>query len=401
MLISQKPKTEGQAAAQKRARHITDFTWTPIFDVPTYTKNDGKTVLPAGKEVTGMPYSSTEGTNKFLYENISLANFLTVLANKESALYKRENPSSDGKSRAYFGTVCNGLARYALEIRRRISTKRWREFDCFSLIGEAGEYKLEDIEICDILHAHVLEPKKVSHVAMITDVLRDETGEIKEIEVSEMIRPVAVRRRFNLEDYFTRFGLYALMRYKYIDSVKNDEETERKLFSDCEEKKAPKIAVDFGNKMNYLYFDDIVLSVFTEGENEVIITRDGENFDTLSCIGEKNFTLKLPKGYYKATLNGEYTVEFCVCKPKITYSVKNGYITVNADSCDKKSEILYMDFREAETYSLHSILELSEEEKKTGKIVRKIPEGAGHFKVYFENNYAIWTDGGHDFRGDL
>ena len=39
--------------------------------------------------------------------------------------------------------------------------------------------------------------------------------------------------------------------------------------------------------------------------------------------------------------------------------------------------------------------------KKTGKIVRKIPEGAGHFKVYFENNYAIWTDGGHDFKGDL
>ncbi len=395
MLISQEPKTAGQAAARARARHITDFKWTPLSDVPTYTKAAGETVLPAGKELSGMPYSSTEPTNKFLYENISLASFLTVISNPHSALYNREITNGDGKSRAYFGTVCNGLARYALGIRRRISTKRWREYDCFTLIGEAGEYKLEDIEICDILHAHVLTPTKVSHVAMVTDVLRDETGEIKEIEVSEMIRPTAVRRRFSVDDYYKRFGLYALMRYKYIDSVTNDEETEALLFSDCEQKKPPRIAVDFGDRMNYLYFDSVVLAVFSAGENEIVLTRNGEHYKTLACVGEKSFELSFPRGYYKATLAGEDTVEFCVCKPEISYSVEDGCITVNADSCDRKSRILYMDFRESGTTSLSKIMELDEEERETGKITRKIPDDAGFFKIYFENEYAIWTDGIH------
>ena len=35
--------------------------------------------------------------------------------------------------------------------------------------------------------------------------------------------------------------------------------------------------------------------------------------------------------------------------------------------------------------------ELTDEEKKTGKFARKIPEDAGNFKVTFVNRYGMWT----------
>ena len=35
--------------------------------------------------------------------------------------------------------------------------------------------------------------------------------------------------------------------------------------------------------------------------------------------------------------------------------------------------------------------ELSEEEKRSGVITRKIPDEGKNFKVYFENKYGIWT----------
>ena len=55
-----KPTTPAQEAALARAKQLTDFRWTPIRDVPTFHRNEGQTVLKAGEEVTGFPYSSTE-----------------------------------------------------------------------------------------------------------------------------------------------------------------------------------------------------------------------------------------------------------------------------------------------------------------------------------------------------
>ena len=121
MLKSTKPTTKGQAAVLARIKHLTEFKWTPVKEIPTYTKKNGAYNFKSGEELTGMPYSSNEPNDKFLFESISLANFLTVIANPDSALYNKEITNGDGKSRAYIGTVCNGLARYAFNIKRRFS----------------------------------------------------------------------------------------------------------------------------------------------------------------------------------------------------------------------------------------------------------------------------------------
>ena len=78
-LKSALPDTRAKKAIIARSRQLTDFKWTPIRDVPTYLRNVGNTVLPAGIEVTGFPYSSTELTDKFFTENVSFESFLSAI----------------------------------------------------------------------------------------------------------------------------------------------------------------------------------------------------------------------------------------------------------------------------------------------------------------------------------
>ena len=276
-------------------------------------------------------------------------------------------------------------------------------------IADEGCYTAEQVEICDVLYAH---GNGRSHVALITDVLRDESGEIRQIEVSEATPPVCIRRQFELEEYFEKFKLFGLWRYDYVDSVPMPDAREIE-FLERGVPGLPVIAVDYGNKSNYRTYEDVVISSFAEGENVIEVCRGDEVLETVTISGRGNVSRKYERGYYtvRHVNTGEY-VEFCVTEPEITHTVKDGVITVHADSCDPGSKILYMDFREVSKGALKAAREGSEEEKKpynaccaalakleeltgeekkTGVIVREIPDDAANFKVYFENKYGIWT----------
>ena len=70
-------------------------------------------------------------------------------------------------------------------------------------------------------------------------------------------------------------------------------------------------------------------------------------------------------------------------------------ITVLAKCDDEKSEVLYMDFRvgvrSGKCAALAKVEELTPEEKHSGVITRSIPSSAKNYKVYFQNEYGIWT----------
>ena len=407
MLTGTKPDSKGKEAALYRSRQLTEFRWTPVGDIPVYTKATGKTKLPAGQPQLGMLYSSPEPTDKFIFENISFETFLSVLANPDSALYNKDLNGSNN-SWAYFGLVCNGLARYAFNIRRRFSTKRWPTVPGMRKIADDGAYTAEQIELCDVLYAH---GKGRSHVAIVTDILRDETGEIRQIEVSEAVRPVCERKQYDLEVFFEKYKLFALWRYDFVDEVPMPDPKEDLCLKQGVPG-LPVIAVDYGNKSNYRTYEDVVISAFTEGENEIQICRDGEMVETLVISGRGNVTRRFDRGYYTAKHVGTgESVEFCVAEPKIRHQVEDGKLTVWVDSCDAGSKILYMDFREKSSRGISYVMstkdqkvcysttcaalakleELTDEEKETGVFTREIPEDAVNFKIYFENKYGIWT----------
>ena len=397
----------GKKAVLQRARQLTEFVWTPLRDVPVFTLDNGKTILRAMRRIKGMLYSSTEPVDKFITENVSFETFRTIVNNPDSALYNKDL-GGHNNSWAYFGVVCNGLARYALNIPRRYSTKRWPDIPGMRKIADDGKYTVNEIEICDVLYAY---GKGRNHVALVTDLIYDEAGRVTHVEVSEAIRPYCIRRIYSAEDFYEEFKLFGLCRYDYIDDVPLPDSSYTEFFAENSVSLTPHIAVDYGNKTNYRTYEDVVVSVFDDGENEIEVIKDNNLSEKIVINGRGSVSRCFEKGYYKLihSNSGEY-VEFGVTEPLINHSVKDGFLTVNVSSGDANSFISHMEFREktrddavkdaentfAQFYNsdcapLSKMEELTEEEKKTGIITRKIPDDANNFKVYFKNQYGIWT----------
>lgn len=399
MLKHTLPDTPGKSNVIARAVQLTDIRWTPVGDVPTYTVAAGKTVHKAFVEVTGLPYSSTEPTDKFICENLSIDTFLSAVQNPDSALYTRDL-NGHRNSWTYFGIVCNGLARYALNIRRRYSTKRWLEIPGIRLVAEPGAYSVEELELCDILYAY---GKGRNHVAMVTDILRDETGAVALVEVSEAVRPSCKRVCYTPQEYYEKYKLFGISRYDYLDDVPPPVPVAGGWANSH-------IAVDYGHNSNYFSGEDVVLTVFDSGVQQVELFQDGKLLKTLE-VAEKT-TLSLEPGWYRAvhTASGCETA-FCVCRPLIEYTVKDGVLSVKASSTDPRSRVLFLDlreeshavlrpldpqskenvFRDARCAPLAQVVELTEEEKETGIFSRPIHPEARYFKVCYENPNGIWT----------
>ena len=400
--------SRGQKAALARARLLTEFEWTPVNDIPVFTKETGKTVLPAGKSVKGMLYSSTEPTDKFVAENISFETFSEIINNPDSALYNKDL-GGHNNSWAYFGIVCNGLVRYALNIDGRYSTKRWLAVPGMQKVADKESFTVDDIQICDVMYAFCDERK---HVSLVTDILHDKNGAVTGIEISEAERPVCRRTVFPAEDFCQLFKNYSLCRYDFLDTVPEPDPVDSVFVSGKLETKLPDIALDYGNKVNYRTCEDVVISTFLEGENIIEIYKGDNLLERFSISGRGKVAKRFDRGYYTVKLCGiDKVLEFCVTDPEISYTVKDGILSVNVNPCDHDSHILHMDFREkvkdlanladdAQTLvkfynpccsSLSKLEELTEEEKASGKFSRKIPEDAENFKVYFKNKYGIWT----------
>ncbi|MBE6605880.1 MAG: copper amine oxidase N-terminal domain-containing protein [Ruminococcaceae bacterium] len=390
-LIPDAPDSEGKKAVIARARQLTEFTFTPLKDMPAMSGSE-RITFEAGKEYKGIPYTNCESNDKYVGENVSLETFISALANPDSVLYTKDLYGQYNGS-TYYGVVCNCVARYSLDIKSRYSTEKFLSTPGMKVIGRKGKYTADDIELCDVLHAY---GSGTNHVALITGLLRNEAGEVVRIEVSEGVKPSCKRRTFDVESFFKGFGAkYTLLRYDYVDTVPaHNTEFDNLVFD--ENYKTPEVAVDYGNKSNYLEGQTTVISSFVEGQNSVQIIKDDIVIEEVEVNGVSKFERTLSKGYYKVKLAGsdEYT-EFCVCKPEISYTLDGNVITITASSGDEKSKIHHLDFRAPGDdiwMPLASIQELSDEEIASGIIERKVNKNfSGNFKVSFENEYGIWT----------
>lgn len=309
---------------------MTDFKWTPLRDIPTYTKKLGKTVLPAGVEITGFLYSSTERQDKFFCENISFETFLSAIPNPYSRLYEAGRGQHGSAS---YGVVCNGFVRYALGIPFRVNTKKWFTLPYMRLIA-------------------------------------------------------------NHDEYFERFKVFSLCRYDKLDEVPLLDEEQNNILWSGIEKISPKLSINAGNKANYLVGEEVVFAVNTDEPDTLELFCNGSLVNSILVDKLARFLLWLERGYYEARLKkvGE-SVEFCMNEASVSHSVEDGIITVSADPCDADSKLVYADFRLSGKglAGLVGYTDLTEEEKAAHRFSRKLPDKAENFKVYYKNKYGVWT----------
>ena len=392
MLTSTLPGTPAEAAVLARAKQLTDFVWTPCCDVPIYTDIEGLTVLPAGVPVQGFPYSSTEETDKFFVENVSFESFLTAIPNPHSTLYQ---PGRGAYGACNYGVVCNGLVRYALGIPYRVSTAKWLTIPGMRLLKKHGEYTVDDMRLCDVLFAY---GEGRNHVAMITDILRNEDGAIEKIEISHATRPHCVRVTHTPEEFYDKWALFSLCRYDRLQEAPPlNEENDRLLWESGLENRTPAVTVDNGNRSNYLVGQRVLLSLLSDEEDTVELYRNGKKIEALTFSNERTVSLYPERGYYEARAKkSRESVFFCMNAATVRHEQRGDTVTVYADSNDEESTVLYMDFRVgggrgATCAPLAAYEVLTEAEKESGVITRKIPSDGKNFKVYYKNPYGVWT----------
>ena len=320
------PSSEGVKNGLKRAKRMVEARFTPILPYPvinystdaegnrTYYENRVSAWLPQ----KGLPYSSVRKVEKYIGYNVSFETFYSALRNPDSVVYTRPITGTAQNVHNYYGIVCSCFVSEVLDLPYRTPCVRIPQLPDITRIDPDP---LENLRLLDL----ILHVKK--HVAVITDIERDEDGIVRFITVSESTLPFCKVTRFTTEE-FKGYWLdreFSIYRYAGVDRITYTPDP----FLPIEEDgpmETPKInrvlMTDYGNKANYRLHEDVLVSVFEPGFDTLLL--EGPDSETaLIPVVEGKCTL-LPKkaGFYSVkALRGEEEsdpVLFCVTDLRFT-----------------------------------------------------------------------------------
>ncbi|MBQ4424353.1 MAG: hypothetical protein II882_01260 [Lachnospiraceae bacterium] len=408
-----KPFSAGAENVLKRVRQMIDLRWTPIRPLPSCltsqdpdgTKHCYFGYFPEWRPQVGVPYSSCRTVEKYVGWNVSTETFLSALRNPNSVVYTRELKDQPGtRGNCYYGSVCSMTVSYALDLPYRVVCKDWPSLPDLHPVDTA---QLENLRLCDI----VVDP--THHVALITDIVRDEAGRVCEVEVSEETTPVGIRKSFTPEE-FRHFWLedgYSIYRYDKIDAVTYTPDPFIPLEGDPE-LPVPEInrdlMPDYGNRANYRIGDEAVeLSVLTEGWETLEVT-DPQGNVAAYPVTEKPLRLEpsLP-GTYRARVcrgeSGSAFVEWCMVDIRAalnkTVFSPGEKAVLRFDNAEKGDKVFHHVINTGEFYVIRST-DLTEEESSAGVTEFAAPEKAGDYNLILlaRNNNGIYSSRYLDFR---
>lgn len=248
------PNSLGELNAVKRARQMTDIKWTPCvnrhkggyveYDASADVTQRFDDTFLAGTEYTGIPYSrgdarASYGMPLYGYErgfvgyDVPISAFVTSAINPHS-YFSTSSYYSMGANAGYtpYGVTCDTLVCYALAF------SQWYGSDAgFQSLVNNGTL----VYVCDSddiqnyassIHLGDVLFKKGVHVAIITDVVIDDNGNLF-IEVSEATTKGATtpdliggqkgglsrRELWGMDVFFTRFSGYKIYRYVNVDTI--------------------------------------------------------------------------------------------------------------------------------------------------------------------------------------
>ena len=292
----------GRVNAVKKARQMTDLEFTPLK--PILQRNG---TFEPGIKYKGIIYSSVTELSTFVGEEVSFHTYMTALHNPKSKLYTvdiSKPPYHSTNGRAYYGTVCSTFVSYALGLYPRYFAN---DFPLLDFMEEVDLTNLDTIEVADVLW-------KKGHVAMITDVVRDDAGQMLEIEISESAGK-GCKRYYRSRAKFANLlsSTYKkVLRYKEL--YKNTQYTPLPQFVAVLDEEPlsfqynDDLCVDKGDKSCYLESEEVVVNVMhpydymeVYKDNELYMIVDGDTEDVRLSY--------LPYGDYKARIsfNGQYS----------------------------------------------------------------------------------------------
>lgn len=286
----------GRINAVKKAYQMTDLHFTPKKNI----KGNGSLVYYANRDYQGLIYSSVKEMATFVGEEVSMHTFMTAVHNPKSRLYTEDvskSPYHGVNCRAYYGTVCSGLVSYALGLYPRCFANDIPLLKCMEEINFTNP---ENIQVADVLW-------KNGHVALISDVIKDNDNKVLQIEISESV-PTGCRRYHKTRSEFLELVTSSFKKvYRYTDLYKNTQYSSLPQFVAVLDE-APiffqyndDLCVDKGDKSCYLEGEEVIVNAM-HSYDYMEIYKDNELYKVVNSGIEDVILTGLPYGDYKARI---------------------------------------------------------------------------------------------------
>lgn len=212
------PENIGVLNVINRAYQMTKLTYTTAADLPTQVNTDRYPGhVPAGEEVTGVMYSSVRSEGLYVPQCVSLHTYMTALLNPNSYIYKKTEPQPHYNALTYYGAVCSSMVAWCYGIDDVVPTTiSFANYPGMEIIENQSPYGLK---LGDMLNY------AGSHIAIVTDIVRDWRGRISKIEVTDQVNysshPMTRSRRLSPENIQSQYfdNRYVAYRYHYIYKV--------------------------------------------------------------------------------------------------------------------------------------------------------------------------------------
>lgn len=338
----------------KRARQLTDIKWIPRVDVSRYSLMDGTWTgtnghfldwFKANKEYKGAPYTgagapdvglSSINTNYLsgqwgyirfhLGLDVDFETFVTAARYPNSIMGTTASQSTAKFDSSPYGIFCSFLILYALGGYSKFSYPAGGYFyPSIESLGALSTFGTNNLRLADVLETQ-------THLIMVTDLIRDESGTVTWVEISEATTigngsneaddgtafgGVCRRKAFKASVLSSTYGAYNVKRMSDMNDIPYEQSTVVSVGNepDCERIIDYACIPYLGNKAKYKvgYIPNTKILIGASGFTTLVVKKDGENFGSFTINGATEIEVGFSAaGSYSAYLqNSKGTTRAC------------------------------------------------------------------------------------------
>lgn len=335
-------------SAKKRFSNLKSITWTPKGTIPNAS---GVAYFVAGTTYSGIPYSSTRQIDKYVGYDVSFRTFLTAINNPYSVLYTENingghSTSIWGKTYLanecgpWMGIQCSAFVSYIVGLPIYWLTHQYNYAEKMGYINKLGRPFADNLQEMDILLTNN------GHDLLVTEISRDDSGNISDINVSDSISPLPRTISYTKQSFDSTFSSdnYSHYRVNQIPNImRYSEDLSGMLYNND-------ICTICGDYAAFRKGDTIAISYTADSYTNMKLYKDSTLIDTITINAAEHYvdltSRNLDEGFYKAMLtdgnnNSNYTY-FEVIETNVAIDSVNDKTVEISFSGSGKAE--YIDF---------------------------------------------------------
>lgn len=344
--------------------------------------------LEGGKMHVGLPYSSTRIENLFVPNFVSLYSFMTSVKNPNSYLYSVDmgelgNVNGD----TYYGAVCSTFCSYALGIDGIHTTYQWKDIPGMEILSDQS------------IHALSIGDSIVGdgHVVIVTNILRDASGKVYSVTVTDIWREGVRERKFTQELFANAFPTdrFTYCRYKKI--IDSEYKTQPFVPVHDQTPKTFNYNTDIiprkGDRSNWLTGTDVEIDVLNAKDYTAVEIYKDETLIEALGVFDTVVLSDLGAGSYKARLIGEEkSSDFCYwivvdAVSKATVGEGEGEVNVTFSATNAKPEFIV--WQDSDYNGTKHMQFLTDSEIAAGEAIGRFRSGDYKVRVAFRTEYGV------------